>query len=584
MKSVQVALAFVALTQAAPVSQKCLSNPQELVFSTLGDGKHFGSLDFTSTSVRLNDPAQTIITTRVHQSSTQPMPGVYTSPTIRMRRGESYEVTLRNMLPPTPNCGNAPCKENVLKLPNQSNLHTHGLHISPAKFGDDVMSHIDGGEQTSYLWNVPCEHSGSTGWYHPHKHGNSVLQVGGGAAGFVIVDDDKVKDGLPSWWGDSNVMDSEALLMVQHMENKYIKGLGATSTPPDQIFDYSGADDIFTINSVFMPEICVTEGKWRRFRMGHVDTHASASLAIIPAPGTTGTCTIQLLAKDGVTVDNAPRQVSGIYLSISGRVDVLVHCPAGLYYLTETVKKVNIATILSSAGTSTTPASLTKFNPIRPSYLKDLRKVILPLGYNRPIVGADGTAVMGVTFSPLNPPLMQLKVDEVQEWEMDEIGFHPLHMHAQHFQMLYNSTVSGIAGWSQEGDWVDVLEEAGIVRFKTARYGGNYMLHCHVLEHEDMGSMGSVYVQGGCDAKLQNMNDGGKPCQEAVCFNGVTNADVNATGGLPMSSTSLLIGGIVLMAVAAISFIAAGVIHFQSTKQTRAAADKMVPPTTTAST
>ena len=41
-----------------------------------------------------------------------------------------------------------------------------------------------------------------------------------------------------------------------------------------------------------------------------------------------------------------------------------------------------------------------------------------------------------------------------------------------------------------------VVTEDGIVRFYTDRFGGPMMMHCHVLEHEDKGSMGLAYVQG----------------------------------------------------------------------------------------
>jgi len=37
-----------------------------------------------------------------------------------------------------------------------------------------------------------------THWYHPHLHGSTALQTGGGAHGIIIVED-AASDGLPSW-------------------------------------------------------------------------------------------------------------------------------------------------------------------------------------------------------------------------------------------------------------------------------------------------------------------------------------------------------------------------------------------------
>lgn len=36
---------------------------------------------------------------------------------------------------------------------------------------------------------IPCDHAGGTFWYHPHHHGSTALQMGGGAMGVLIVED-----------------------------------------------------------------------------------------------------------------------------------------------------------------------------------------------------------------------------------------------------------------------------------------------------------------------------------------------------------------------------------------------------------
>jgi FtsP/CotA-like multicopper oxidase with cupredoxin domain len=66
---------------------------------------------------------------------------------------------------------------NTMHDPSFTNLHTHGLHISGDAPADDVATLIGPGESYEYTYTVPCDHSGGTNWYHPHKHGSSALQV-----------------------------------------------------------------------------------------------------------------------------------------------------------------------------------------------------------------------------------------------------------------------------------------------------------------------------------------------------------------------------------------------------------------------
>lgn len=38
-------------------------------------------------------------------------------------------------------------------------------------------------------YTIPCDHAGGTFWYHPHHHGSTSLQMGGGAMGALIIED-----------------------------------------------------------------------------------------------------------------------------------------------------------------------------------------------------------------------------------------------------------------------------------------------------------------------------------------------------------------------------------------------------------
>jgi L-ascorbate oxidase len=69
-----------------------------------------------------------------------------------------------------------------------TNLHTHGLHVSPSGRSDNVMLKINPGKQNTYTIDLPKEHAPGTHWYHAHLHGSTAVQVQGGMAGALIVD------------------------------------------------------------------------------------------------------------------------------------------------------------------------------------------------------------------------------------------------------------------------------------------------------------------------------------------------------------------------------------------------------------
>ena len=70
------------------------------------------------------------------------------------------------------------------------NLHTHGLHVSPRKPGDEIIhTRVGPNEMHQYVYNIPDDHMGGTHWYHPHWHGAVTIHVNFGAAGMLIVED-----------------------------------------------------------------------------------------------------------------------------------------------------------------------------------------------------------------------------------------------------------------------------------------------------------------------------------------------------------------------------------------------------------
>jgi len=85
-------------------------------------------------------------------------------PLIRVSPGDVIKLHYVNNLPQEPNeeCATAPCE-------NMSNLHFHGLHVSPSSPQDDVLTMMSmPGESLDYTVVVPSYAPPGLYWYHTH--------------------------------------------------------------------------------------------------------------------------------------------------------------------------------------------------------------------------------------------------------------------------------------------------------------------------------------------------------------------------------------------------------------------------------
>lgn len=120
-------------------------------------------------------------------SSTAP----YVAPTIEARPGDTVRVTLDNELPADPSCILTGGPINTPHCFNGTNLHSHGLWVSPSGNSDNVLLSINPGVKFEYEYNIPRDHPAGTFWYHSHRHGSTALQVSSGMAGAIIIRGDR---------------------------------------------------------------------------------------------------------------------------------------------------------------------------------------------------------------------------------------------------------------------------------------------------------------------------------------------------------------------------------------------------------
>ena len=110
--------------------------------------------------------------------------GKMIAPVIRVQPGDTLKIAYVNDLAATSNepCATGPCM-------GMTNLHFHGLTISPNAPQDDVLTMLAmPGQTLHYVVEIPKNHPPGLYWYHPHPHGESHRQVLDGMSGAIVVE------------------------------------------------------------------------------------------------------------------------------------------------------------------------------------------------------------------------------------------------------------------------------------------------------------------------------------------------------------------------------------------------------------
>jgi FtsP/CotA-like multicopper oxidase with cupredoxin domain len=210
-----------------------------------------------------------------------------------------------------------------------------------------------------------------------------------------------------------------------------------------------------------------------------------------------------------MTVDVAP-QSSGMRPLASS----IVPAPCYLADLTNVasanVNDDSIAGVVLAVPESTTKSGKTVFgNP----------------GWVEMKAGVQDENINGHSFAGFDAKeyVMELCLDQVYEVTLAGPGAtnpttdggagtsaHPYHQHVNHFQMATTDEESSGALW-RKGEWRDVVPIpfwGSTIRFKPVHFPGDIIMHCHLLEHEDMGMMGLMKVSDcGANDKM-NVCDG----------------------------------------------------------------------------
>ncbi|WP_252181311.1 multicopper oxidase family protein [Azospirillum sp. B4] len=331
----------------------------------------------------------------------------YVAPEIDVTPGDTVRITLHNDLPKEENCASP--NVNTPHCFNHTNLHSHGLWVSPTGNSDNVLISINPGVSFQYEYNIPADHPAGTFWYHPHNHGSTALQVASGMAGALIIRGDRKP--TPEINGDLDTLligpngqpFKERTLVFQQIQyycldnnnqptwtckanqTGIIETYDAVQNPPDKRppptsdefgpGSWAKSGRWTSINGVVMPTFTDAQaGTVERWRLIHAGVRETISVEFHKMADTTQAaarptkagmnqfldtvCTgpavpYQVVAADGLTMGNTLTNTSTT-LQPGYRYDLLVVFPeAGNYCVTEAAKDA-AATVSRSA----TPRSM----------------------------------------------------------------------------------------------------------------------------------------------------------------------------------------------------------------------------------
>ena len=181
--------------------------------------------------------------------------GCKSGPVIEVRPGNTLRIDLKNELEADdPSClPNPPAGLGLGKIPgvgcfNTVNLHTHGLHVSPAGNSDNVLLSIKPQTSFPYEINLPADHPAGTFWYHAHQHGSTAVQVSSGAAGILVVRGDRPSDIDTILHDQRGVPMPEKLFLFQQIAYACFKNdPGQPGGPWQKIYTKQGIFDADTI-------------------------------------------------------------------------------------------------------------------------------------------------------------------------------------------------------------------------------------------------------------------------------------------------------------------------------------------------
>jgi FtsP/CotA-like multicopper oxidase with cupredoxin domain len=464
------------------------------------------------------------------------------SPTLHVNPGDKIVINLTNMVPAAPGksevvsnstdvCGDATMTATSV------NMHFHGTNTAPQCHSDEVIHTLIGsGETFRYEIDIPKDEPPGMYWYHPHVHGISSVAVTGGASGAIEVE------------GIQNIQPAVSGLPQRIL---VIRDLAVASSGPAIGTSHPVVEPFWDISTNYVPvEYPVEKPAILQMHAGEKEfwrvVNASAnSMLDIQLKYDLVQQPLQVVAYDGVPTGSQDGKHQGtiitehdILVPPAGRVEFIVTAPdatvKNAQFSTETIDTgplgdslpfrplANIQLTTAPLGLPITPMPNGPPNDQRFAGLDKLRPTARRKLYFSETFGHavhDGGIERGgqrvnffitvkgqkpVSYDPNNPPAIITNQGAVEDWTIENQApeVHEFHMHQIHFLLLAVNGVPvppeqrqfydtyQVPYWDQVGPYPSIKVRMDF----RGPVAGDFVYHCHILQHEDGGMMAIIRV------------------------------------------------------------------------------------------
>lgn len=444
--------------------------------------------------------------------------GTYMGPVLRLRRGTEPTVRLVN------------------RLDRPTNLHWHGLLV-PGRFDGGTQPGIAPG--ATWEARLTVDQPAATLWYHAHVHGRTAQDVHDGLAGMMIVEDDtSARSRLPATWG---VDDLPLILQDRDLDASgrpiYVKTAA--------IVEHGFHGRQMVVNGVVDPIAKVPQ---RLVRLRLLNASGSRNFRLFFEDQRP----FRQIATDAGFLD-APVELTLLVLAPGERAEILIDFTEGavplmtgpdehehrtgaqIALLPDVIDRpVRLVAFEATPGkeeNTTLPDRLADLPPL-PRSTGDIKRrrfelrmqadpasvaMAMVAGHDHAAmshgsmshgaIGGDGMAAGDGTPTArltINGKSFEMgRIDEkvtlgaTEIWEIvcPDMA-HPFHLHGAHFRVL---SEDGEAPKLWNRGWKDTIlvdnsAELLVTFTRTAGIDAPFVYHCHVLEHEDGGMMGTFTV------------------------------------------------------------------------------------------
>jgi len=461
-----------------------------------------------------------------------------------------------------------PCAGGLMSAAS-TNLHFHGLTIPPVCHQDEVLktSIQPGDAPFEYRFRIPADEPPGLYWYHPHIHGFSKVPILGGASGALIVEGlervKKAAQGLP-----------ERVFIIRDQELINPNAPPSKSEPvaPRLLVDREGdaantgtgfgkpAKDL-SINYVPVPYpdyppavIQMRPGERQLWRVLNASAITYLNLAVLfnrmPQP-------LQLVAMDGVPMSHddptgeSTDTRDHLAMPPGARVEFIVTGPPAAQSALLVTSTVDtglggendpnrpLATIVVSPHAPEPRSKLQSAPEPLPSSSKTWLGSVAPVRVRRLYfseklaVPNDPTSAVEfyLTVDGQQPKMFDMNSEvpdivaqqgTVEDWIVENRSseLHAFHIHQLHFLLLDSNGSPASETFLRDTVNVPYFDGRALpypsvrlrMDFRDPNTVGTFVYHCHLLEHEDKGMMGSIRVDPAPQGAAQSA--GGKCAAE----------------------------------------------------------------------